>query len=76
MDDTTIAGEHAPLGDGDDLAEGCDAVLKMHFLYAGTDRRDRGRPLEVRFYSERRRQSRSVALRRDSASLSRSYLGL
>ena len=42
MDDTTIAGEHAPLGDGDDLAEGCDAVLKVHFLYAGTDRSDRG----------------------------------
>jgi len=35
MDDATIADEHAPLGDGDDLAEGCDAVLKMHFLYAG-----------------------------------------
>ncbi len=40
VDDATIAGEHAPLGDGDDLAEGCDAVLKMHFLYAGTDRRE------------------------------------
>jgi len=35
MDDATIAGEHAPLRDGHDLAEGCDAVLKMHFLYAG-----------------------------------------
>jgi hypothetical protein len=42
VDDATIAGEHAPLGDGDDLAEGCDAVLKMHFLYAGADRRERG----------------------------------
>jgi hypothetical protein len=30
MDDTTVAGEHAPLGDCDNLAEGGDAVLKMH----------------------------------------------
>ena len=41
VDDSTIAGEHAPLGDGDDVAKGCDAALKMHFLYAGTDRRER-----------------------------------
>src|SRR5262249_38665252 len=34
VDDPTITGEHAPLGDGNDLAEGRDAVLKMHFLYA------------------------------------------
>ena len=25
-----------------DLTEGCDAVLQMHFLYAGADRRERG----------------------------------
>src|SRR5215831_5558244 len=30
MDDAPIADEHAPLGDGYDLAEGSDAVLKMH----------------------------------------------
>jgi hypothetical protein len=42
VDDATIAGEHALLGDCDDLAEGGDAVLKMHFLYAGADRRERG----------------------------------
>jgi hypothetical protein len=54
VDDATIASEHAPLGDGDDLAEGCDAVLKMHFLYAGTDRRERGPTpcMEFRFYNE------------------------
>jgi hypothetical protein len=34
MDDATIAGEQAPLGDGDDLAEGCNAVLKMHSAVA------------------------------------------
>jgi hypothetical protein len=30
VDDATIAGEHAPLGYGDNLAEGRDAVLKVH----------------------------------------------
>jgi len=53
VDDATIAGEHAPLGDGDDLAEGCDAVLKMHFPYSRADRRERGsaRCMEFRLYS-------------------------
>jgi hypothetical protein len=30
VDDAAIAGEHATLGYGHDLAEGCDAVLKVH----------------------------------------------
>jgi hypothetical protein len=35
VDDAAVAGERAALGDGDNLAEGCDAVLKRHRRSAG-----------------------------------------
>jgi len=35
VDDATVADEHAPLGYGDNLAEGCDAVLKVHCRLPG-----------------------------------------
>jgi hypothetical protein len=35
VNDAAIAGEHAPLGYGHDLAEGCDAVLEVHHRRSG-----------------------------------------
>jgi hypothetical protein len=56
MDDATIAGEHAPLGDSDNLAEGCDAVLKRH-------RRSAGLEVEARCGHASREASRSSRAR-------------
>src|SRR5712671_1609394 len=44
VDDATIADEHAPLGYGDNLAEGCDAVLKVHCRYQGRTMLERSDP--------------------------------